>query len=107
MIYALNLFNLIMGKEDLYRMYSARAGKIIKEVSGRIVNSGYKPIRHLAEDTTRSYFIVVEFPSEEAFEHFYQEAQAQNLHKLREESTSDYIWTLYEPWDIRQWLSAS
>ena len=35
--------------------------------------------------------IVVEFPSEEAFQRFLDEAEQQGIHGLREASTSDYI----------------
>ncbi|MBC8007614.1 MAG: hypothetical protein H7X76_06155 [Prolixibacteraceae bacterium] len=40
MIYALNLFNLIPGKENDYRDYSARAGRIIFGLGGRVVSAG-------------------------------------------------------------------
>ena len=48
--------------------------------------------------------IVVEFPSLEIFARFIDEAETQNIHPLREDSTTDYIWTLYEPWDLRKWV---
>ena len=48
--------------------------------------------------------IVVEFPSVEIFEQFIDEAENQNIHPLRENSTTDYNWTLYQPWDLRQWV---
>ena len=48
--------------------------------------------------------IVVEFPSEKIFQEFLNEAEKQNIHPLREDSTTDYIWTLYKPWDIREWV---
>jgi uncharacterized protein (DUF1330 family) len=48
--------------------------------------------------------IVVEFPSVEVFQDFLDEAEEQNIHYLREKSTKDYIWTLYEPWDIKAWV---
>ena len=35
---------------------------------------------------------------------FLDEAERQNIHSLRENSTTNYIWTLYEPWDIRKWV---
>ena len=104
MIYALNLFNLVHGKEDLYRDYSVKAGKIIYGLGGRVVSSGYKPIRYLKGDVNREQFIIVEFPSEEVFEQFHSEAEQRGIHRLREESTSDYIWTLFEPWDLREWV---
>jgi uncharacterized protein (DUF1330 family) len=51
--------------------------------------------------------IVVEFPSDAAFEQFLDEAEQQGIHRLREHSTTDYIWTLYEPWDLRSWVKRS
>jgi uncharacterized protein (DUF1330 family) len=48
--------------------------------------------------------IVVEFPSEKIFQEFLDEAEKENIHPLREQSTKDYIWTLYEHWNIREWV---
>ena len=48
--------------------------------------------------------IVVKFPSKEVFQEFLNEAEKQNIHRLRESSTKDYIWTLYEPWNIKAWV---
>lgn len=106
MVYALNVFNFVKGKENDYREYSIKAGKIIYGKGGRVVSSGWNPIRKLHEDRTRNYMIVVEFPSEQIFQEFLDEAEAQDIHPLREESTTDYIWTLYESWDIRDWVQA-
>ncbi|MBH55309.1 MAG: hypothetical protein CMI18_13330 [Opitutaceae bacterium] len=104
MVYALNVFNFLEGKEDQYRDYSVKAGKIIYGYGGKVVASGWKPRRRLHEDCGRDYFIVVEFPSEEVFEDFVDEAEQQDIHDLRETACTDYIWTLYEPWDIRDWV---
>lgn len=104
MIYALNLFNFVAGKEDMYRDYSVKAGKLIYGLGGRVLSSGYKPIRYLAGDVNREQFIIVEFPSEEAFERFHSEAEKHNIHRLREESTTDYVWILFQPWDLREWI---
>ena len=70
MVYALNVFNFIDGKEDDYREYSVKAGKIIYGKGGRVVSSGWNPIRKLHGDRTRKYMIVVEFPSEQIFQEF-------------------------------------
>ena len=104
MVYVLNVFNFIEGKEDDYREYSVRAGKIIYGKGGRVISSGWNPIRELRGDKTRKHMIVVEFPDEKIFQEFLDEAEKQNVHRLREESTTDYIWTLYEPWDMREWV---
>lgn len=104
MVYALNVFNLLPEREDEYRDYSVKAGKIIYGMGGRVVASGWKPIRKLHGDTERRYLIVVEFPSEAVFQAFIDEADNQNIHHLRENACTDYIWTLYEPWNIREWV---
>ena len=106
MIYALNVFNIIEGEEANYRQYSIKAGKIIYGLGGRVVSSGWKPIRNLHGEIIRDYMIVVEFPNETVFQSFIKKAESQDIHSLRENSTTDYIWTLYEPWDIREWVTA-
>jgi len=40
MIYALNVFNQIPGKEDDYRDYSVRADRIIYRFGGKVVSAG-------------------------------------------------------------------
>ncbi len=105
MLYALNLFNLVAGRENDYRAYTARAGRIIFGVGGRVVSAGLGPIRRLHDDRERRHMIVVEFPNEEAFQKFFDEAERQGIHQLREASTTDYIWTLYEPWDLASWVT--
>ncbi len=101
MVYALNVFNLLYGKDDQYRDYSVKAGKIIYGKEGRVVSSGWKPIRRLHEDQSREYFIVVEFPSEAVFQELIDEADLAGIHELRETACTDYIWTLHEPWNVR------
>jgi uncharacterized protein (DUF1330 family) len=107
MPYALNLFNLIPGKEDQYRSYSVLAGKIIYRLGGRVIAAGQTPLRHLHGAIERRQMIVVEFPSESAFQQFFDEAQREGIHELREGATTDYIWTLYERWDVRAWVAQS
>src|ERR1700674_4481312 len=107
MPYALNLFNLIPGKEDQYRRYSMLAGKIIYGLGGRVIAAGRTPLRHLHGDIERRHMIVVEFPSESAFQQFFDEAQRQGIHELREGATTDYLWTLFERWDLRAWVRQS
>jgi uncharacterized protein (DUF1330 family) len=79
MIYALNLFNLIPGKENDYRDYSVKAGRIIFGLGGRVVSAGAGPLREMHGDTIRRQLIVVEFPSLEVFEQFIDEAESQNI----------------------------
>ena len=104
MVYALNVFNLIPSKENDYRDYSVKAGKIIYSKGGRVVSAGWHPIRNIHGDKERKYMIIVEFPSEKIFQEFLDEASEKEIHSLRENSTKDYIWTLYEEWDLRSWV---
>ena len=104
MVYALNVFNLVSSRENLYREYSVKAGKIIYSKGGKVISSACNPIRKLKGDIDRRYMIVVEFPSKEIFQEFLEEAENQNIHRLRESATKDYIWTLYEPWNIKAWV---
>ncbi len=104
MVYALNVFNLLASKEDAYKQYSVKAGKIIYAKGGKVISSGWNPIRKLHGDIERKYMIVVKFPSEKVFQEFLDEAESLKIHDLRENSTKDYIWTLYEPWDIKAWV---
>lgn len=104
MLYALNVFNLVPGKEDDYREYNLRAGRLIYGLGGRVVAAGHEPVRELHGDQTRRYMIVVEFPSEAAFQQFLEQAEREDIHRLREGATTDYIWTLYQPWDLKAWV---
>ncbi len=107
MLYALNVFNLLPGREDDYREYNLRAGRIIYRLGGRVVVAGRDPVRELHGDATRWYLIVVEFPNDTVFQQFIEEAQQQDIHRLRERATTDYIWTLYQPWDLKAWVRES
>jgi pimeloyl-ACP methyl ester carboxylesterase len=104
MLYALNLFNFVPGKEDQYRRYSVLAGKIIYGLGGRVIVAGHAPLRYLHGDIERRQMIVVEFPSEAVFQKFHDEAERQHIHELREGATRDYIWILFDSWDMRSWV---
>ena len=89
--FALNIFNLVDSKENYYREYSVKAGKIIYAKGGRVVSSACNPIRKLKGETERKYMIVVEFPSVEVFQDFLDEAEEQNIHYLREINSRLYM----------------
>ena len=106
MIYALNLFNLIPGKEGVYREYSIKAGKLIYRLRGQVICSGHKPVRYLKTDgVKRNRFIVVKFPDEDVFNKFYSPEEYKDIHRLREDSTCDYIWILFKNWDLLEWVN--
>ena len=103
MIYAVNLFDVVPEQEAMYKDYSLKAGRIIYGLGGRVIASGWHP-ETLKADRDRTCFILVEFPSREAFQEFHDKASEQDIHRLREASTTHYIWQLFEPWDLRTWV---
>lgn len=105
MIYAVNLFNLKGGAEADYRRYAIEASGVLRRVGATVVAAGRDPLRLLAGDILREWFIVVEFPDERAFSDFLSSIEAGPLHGVRERLTSDYIWTVYEPWPLAQWAN--
>jgi uncharacterized protein (DUF1330 family) len=64
MRYALNVFKLILGREDDYREYNLAAGRIVYGLGGRVVAAGRDSVRELRGDASRRCLIVVEFPGE-------------------------------------------
>ncbi len=103
MIYAVNLFDLLPEQEAVYKDYSVKAGRIIYRLGGRVLASGWRP-ETLRADKERSRFILVEFPSRRVFQEFHDTAAEQDIHSLRESSTTNYIWQLFEPWDLKAWV---
>lgn len=104
MIYALNLYDLIDGKEETYKQYVAKATRQLKGLNAQPVASGTDPIKQL-KGNTRQHMLVMQFGSIEDFEEFMRRLDAHELHQLRESSTTHYIWTLYQNWDLRTWLN--
>jgi uncharacterized protein (DUF1330 family) len=103
-IYTLNLFDITPSRDKVYREYSRAAGKVISSLNGSVICSGWHPTTLRGEDT-RSYFIVVEFPDREAFDLFLNSPLHASMHALRENSTENYIWKIFEPWDLKRWVA--
>lgn len=106
MLYALNVFDIVPGKEAVYKDYSLKAGRIIYGLGGRVISSGRGP-ETLRGEPGRECFILVEFASREVFQQFHEAATEQDIHLLRETSTRNYIWQLFPPWDLKAWVRAS
>ena len=83
MVYALNVFNFLKGKENDYREYSIKAGKIIYSKGGKVISSGWNPIRNMHGDRERRYMIVVEFPSEKIFQDFLENSPTERRLYIR------------------------
>jgi uncharacterized protein (DUF1330 family) len=97
MIYALNLFDIVPGREATYREYLRRSIQMSREagVTVTILAAGHKP--RGMEGKVRQRFAVVSFPSQAAFDQLYALHEANDLHRLRAESTANYIWTVFDP----------
>jgi hypothetical protein len=100
-IYALNVYDLIPDKEAIYARYLAQASAAIANLDVTVIAAGEKPIRSLCGQS-RNHFIVAQFADEATFDALIAALEERDLHRLREEATENYIWTLYEPWPIGQ-----
>jgi uncharacterized protein (DUF1330 family) len=108
-LYALNLFDL--APNDDYRAYSRRSADAVGKHGGRVVALGRlagAAIRSPPPDTEpRQVMVLVEWPSQEAFDAFVEDPENEDLHPLREGGTERYLWWLYERLeDLRPLFSA-
>jgi hypothetical protein len=46
----------------------------------------------------------MKFGSMKDFDALMARQEASDVNKLREEATENYIWTMYDEWDIGTWL---
>ncbi len=95
-LYALNLFDL--AGNDSYRQYSRRSAESVGKHGGRVVALGrLSGVQEGEPDTEpRKAMVLVEWPSQEAFQAFLDDPEHVDLHPLREEGTRNYLWWIYE-----------
>jgi uncharacterized protein (DUF1330 family) len=95
-VYALNLFDL--AANDDYAAYSRRSRQAVEKQGGRVVALGRHTAQPVGQGDTppRQVMIVVEWPSQEAFQAFLDDPENEDLHPLREGGTQNYIWWAYE-----------
>lgn len=105
MIYAMNVYDLKADKEDVYKEYIKKTAEVAADIQGEVVIAGHNPIKTLSGNG-RSHFAVIKFPSLEAFETMIELQNQNELHELRESVTENYLWTLYEEWDLLSWLNS-
>ena len=65
-------------------------------------SAGTGPLREMNGDITGRQPIVAGFTSLGKFESIIDEAENQNIHDVRENSTTDCIWTLYDAWVVKR-----
>jgi uncharacterized protein (DUF1330 family) len=95
-LYALNLFD-IADNED-YLAYSRRSPAAVTRHGGRVVALGMHA-RHssqLGDTEPRQALVLVEWRDREAFDGFLDDPELADLHPLRENGTSRYIWWMFD-----------
>jgi uncharacterized protein (DUF1330 family) len=95
-VYALNLFDL--ADNDDYLAYSRRSADAVAKHGGRVVALGRHTDAPVAvgDEAPRRVLVLVEWPSQEAFQAFLDDPEHADLHPLRENGTENYIWWAYE-----------
>ena len=105
-LYALNLFDLA-GNDD-YHAYSRRSVAAVQKHGGSVVALGRLAGAAAAGDTEpRQVMVIVEWPTQDAFDAFLADPEHEDLHPLRENGTERYLWWLYERLDDLRPLFAS
>jgi uncharacterized protein (DUF1330 family) len=105
MLYALNLFNIKNGKHAQYEQYLREASGALAEVGGAVVVGGRNPVASIGDDKERQHFLVVQYPDREALREFGRLTEESGIHELRNQSTTDYVWSLFDPWEVNDLLA--
>jgi len=96
-LFALNLFDL--ADNDDYLEYSRRSLDAVREYGGTVVALGKlapdAPVRQ-GDTPPRQAMVLVEWPSQEAFQGFLDDSTHADLHPLRENGTRNYLWWAYD-----------
>ena len=102
-LYAPNLFDL--ADNDRYRECSRHSPAAVARHGGRVVALGRLGGALDAggpEVEPRRVMILVQWPSQEAFDAFLEDPGNADLHPLRRDGTRNYLWWTYErPEDLR------
>ena len=106
MVYALNTFDLVPGEEETYRQYMLQTAPLLADLDAKPVIAARNPLRSLHGET-REFLLVMQFGSVADFETMLARQDEKEIGALRERATTNYIWTLYEEWDVGAWLAPS
>ena len=94
-LYALNLFDL--APNDDYKAYSRRSVDAVGKHGGSVVALGRLTGAAEGGDTEpRQVMVLVEWPSQQAFDDFVADPEHEDLHPLREGGTERYLWWAYD-----------
>jgi uncharacterized protein (DUF1330 family) len=101
MLYALNLSNIKDGKLARYQQYLSEASGSLANVGGSVVAGGRNPVASIGDHKKRQHFLVVQYPDWDALKEFGRLTEELGIHELRNRATTDRIWTLFDPWDVK------
>jgi uncharacterized protein (DUF1330 family) len=93
-VYALNLFN--VANRDEYLAYSRRSAKEVAAHGGKVIALGKYRETAAGDILPRRVLILVEWPSKAAFDSYRRDPALAELHRHRENGTSDYVWHLFD-----------
>ncbi len=96
-VYALNLFDL--ADNDEYLEYSRRSPAAVARHGGRVVALGRHAATVVGDVAPRQVFVLVEWPSREAFDAYCDDPDLVDLHPHREDGTTNYVWQLFDRLD--------
>jgi hypothetical protein len=98
MIHGLNVYDIIPGKESIYASYVEKSPPLFKNFDmGVAAAAGENWLREISGQT-RNHFALVQFADLENFDGFIAALAENDFHRLREEATENYLWTVYEAW---------
>ena len=93
-VFALNLFDL--APNDDYRAYSKRSADAVAKHGGAVLALGRLAGAAEGDVEPRQVMVLVEWPSQQAFDDFLADPEHEPLHPLRENGTQRYLWWLYD-----------
>lgn len=104
MLYALNLFDI--EDKEMYREYMRIAGPVVQELGGELIVMGRLADDHpmIMPGTTfggsQRWCVIATYKTKEDVLTFWEHPDNLAIKHMREDSTSNYVWALYEPADI-------
>jgi len=103
MIFAMNLYDIVEGKEELYKEYMKQSIELMDGIDAEPVAAGHNPRKALS-GKARGHFVIMKFGSMQDFDTLMERQEANEVNTLREASAENYIWTMYDEWDLGSWL---
>ena len=96
-VYALNLFD-VSSREE-YLAYSRKSAREVAAHGGKVVALGKFQEAVTGDISPRQVMILVEWESRQAFDRYCNDPELGDLHRHRENGTSQYVWHLFDRLD--------